>query len=120
MVMLRILALSAMILGAPSDSTKLPPFPTVIHTPLGDSRIEWMDSTFDCGGVRAIGCTTYKTRRIQVLRGMGVRETWVTIEHEKYHLKFHDLGIKFPSMAAEDEVCDKLAEARVYEMGVQD
>jgi hypothetical protein len=102
---------------AQSAPKPLPPYPAAVHTLQGDIRIEWVDSIFTCGTVKtAIGCTTYDTRRIQITRGMDTHLTWVTIEHEKYHMKFHDRHIVFTSIENEDEVCDRLAEARVLEM----
>lgn len=114
-----VLALGACVAPTPLAApypAPLPPYPDVIHTIHGDSRIEWMDSTIDCDGVPAIGCTTYATRHVQIVKGMSPKQTWITIEHEKYHLKFRDYKISFKTQPEEEALCDRLAEARVFEM----
>lgn len=104
--------LLALFLFAPVVHCQLPALPDSVPSVLGYVRvIKVPDLT--CNERPAYGCYNASTRIIQIRDSLHIAMAWQTLFHELGHVNLHDASVQFLSEAAENQIVDVLATARL-------
>lgn len=97
---------------ADGTTVELPPLPDSIRSMLGWVHVYRVPGPINCGGVPAIGCYTYKTRRLEVATGQSRWNEWLVLRHERIHMILGDAQLRHGVRDNDDpEIDDKIADA---------
>lgn len=92
----------------------LPPLPAEIYLPAGPVPVVRTAGLFE--KEESYGKCNWFTRTIELDADMELTAAHLTLEHERAHMVFLDIGISFTDSVLEERICDAIALARVYEM----
>lgn len=93
-----------------------PPLPDSVLGKAGWTKVRRVNRPLDCGGIDAIGCFEYDTRRMRIIRELSPRDAWFVLYHETYHMWLGDAKLTHVGTPAQqDTVADAIAAARNME-----
>lgn len=113
-------ALALAVLGAaPRDP--LPDVPTTVFSKRGPIPVRRVPVVVcpDSSGTtppRVVGCYTPSERVVQIADTLSRRWAWIVFFHEKTHVAFREVGVRFDQQDDEERICWALAAYQVAEL----